>query len=60
MTQPVKTAFQQDIETINQAKDLPNTEMLVNAAKSSGINPIKITLDPAKLKRGRGKFRFAE
>lgn len=60
MTQPVKTAFQQDIETINQAKDLPNTEMLVNAAKSSGINPIKITLDHAKLKRGRGKLRFAE
>ncbi len=45
---------------MNQAKDLPSATMLANAAKASGINPIKITLDHAKLKRGRGKLRFAE
>lgn len=60
MTQSVKTAFQKDIETINLARDMPSTQMLANAAKASGQNPIKITLDHAKLKRGRGKLRLAE
>ena len=60
MSKSVKTAFQKDIETINHAKDMPSTQMLANAARASGVNPIKITLDHAKLKRGRGKLRMAE
>lgn len=60
MPDTVKTAFQKDIETINKAKDMPSAQMLANAARESGINPIKITLDHAKLKRGRGKLKMAE